>query len=153
MALGYDPAVMSAHVRSFRWPRWTVLLLILGVIGAAGPGCTGKGAGTARTYTVRGQVVQLPDPGNPGSGLSLNHEAVDDFVDRTGEVVGMDPMSMPFPTAKNLSLEGIQVGDVVEFKLSVDWEGDPAVEVTGVRKLPAGTKLVFRAAKPPTKSK
>jgi hypothetical protein len=148
MALGYDPTAMRARERSFHWP---VLLLILGIIGAGGTGCADKNS--ARTYTVRGQVVQLPDPGNPGSGLTLNHEAVDDFVDRTGEVVGMDPMSMPFPIAKNLSLEGIQVGDVVEFKLAVDWEGDPAVEVTEVRKLPAGTKLVFRAAKPPTKSK
>lgn len=150
MAVGYDPTAMRESARSF---GPIALLLILGIAALAGTSCLDKGSGSARSYTVRGQVVQLPDPGNPGTGLSLNHEAVDDFVDRTGEVVGMDPMSMPFPIAKNLSLEGIQVGDVVEFKLRVDWGGDPEVEITEVRKLPAGTKLVFRAAKPPTKSK
>jgi Cu/Ag efflux protein CusF len=121
-----------------------VLLLILG-------SCSGKGSGSGQTYTTRGQVVQLPDPTNPG--LTLNHEAIDQFMDRQGEIVGMDPMSMSYPVAKDLSLEEIQVGDVVEFKWHVDWNAEPAVEIIEVRKLPAGTKLDFRAAKPPKKSK
>ena len=149
MAVGYDPTAMRERTRAF---QSSTLLLILGLIGVGGMGCSDKD-GSGRTYTVRGQVIQLPDPANPGTGLTLNHEAVDQFVDRTGEVVGMDPMSMPFPVAKNLSLAGIQVGDVVEFKLYVDWGGDPAVEITGIRKLPAGTQLVFRAAKPQKESK
>jgi hypothetical protein len=108
-------------------------------------GCFGD---SGRTYTVRGQVTQLPDPTNPGTGLYLNHEAVDDFVSRDGEVVGMDPMAMSFPVNGKVSLEGLQVGDVVEFKLHVDWGGQPEVEIVEVRELPAGTKLVFRAAQP-----
>jgi hypothetical protein len=114
-------------------------------------GCAGKDSG--RTYTTRGQVVQLPDPANPGTGLTLNHEAVDQFVDRQGELVGMDPMSMPFPVAKGVSLDGIQVSDVVEFDLHVDWSKEPAAEITRIRELPAGTKLDFRAAKPRKESK
>lgn len=153
MAVGYDPIVMRARTKPFRRPRLTILLLVLGIAAAAGTGCLGKGSGSARSYTVRGQVVLLPDPGNPGTGLTLNHEAVDQFVDRSGEVVGMDPMSMPFPIAKNLSLEGIRVGDLVEFKLHVDWGGDPEVEITEIHKLPANTKLVFRAAKPRKEAK
>jgi Cu/Ag efflux protein CusF len=133
---------MSERARAV---RWAVLLLIPGLLGLAG--CADKG----RTYTTRGQVMQLPDPANPG--LTLNHEAIDQFVDRQGELVGMDPMSMPFPVAKGVSLEGIQVGDVVEFKLHVDWGGNPEVEITEVRELPAGTKLDFRAAKPQKESK
>jgi hypothetical protein len=102
------------------------------------------------TYTVRGQVVELPDPASPGSGLYLQHEAVDNYVDRDGKVVGMDPMAMPFPVAAGVSLQGIAPADIVEFDLHVDWDAeDLPVTITRVRKLPPGTKLVFRAAEPP----
>lgn len=106
-------------------------------------------AETGRTYKVRGQVTQLPDPGNPGSGLYLQHEAVDTFVDREGKTVGMDPMNMPFPVADGVSLEGIAPADYVEFDLYVDWQADSPVAITRIRKLPPDTRLVFRAAKPP----
>lgn len=142
MAVGYDPPAMRAPV----------LFLILCSF-AMLAGCAAKDSGSGRTYTTRGQVIQLPDPANPGTGLTLNHEAVDQFMDRQGEIVGMDPMSMPFPVAKGVSLEGIQVGDVVEFKLHVDWSAEPAAEITEIRELPAGTKLEFRAAKPQKESK
>lgn len=137
---------MSERARAV---RWAVLLLILGTI----TGCTGRGSDSGRTYTTRGQVVQLPDPANPGTGLTLNHEAIDQFMDRQGEIVGMDPMSMPFPVAKDVPLDRLQVGDVIEFKLHVDWGGDPEVEITEIRELPPGTKLDFRAAKPQKESK
>lgn len=103
---------------------------------------------SGRTYTTRGQVTQLPDPANPGSGLYVSHEAIDDFVDRDGKTVGMDPMNMPFPVAEGVSLAGIVPADVVEFDLHVDWQADTPVAVTRIRKLPPGTKLVFNAAQP-----
>jgi hypothetical protein len=108
--------------------------------------------GSGRTYTVRGQVTQLPDPAHPGGGLYLSHEAVDTFVDREGKTVGMDPMNMPFPVAEGVSLDGIVPSDVVEFDLHVDWQAEPPVDITRIRKLPPGTQLNFRAAKPPTPS-
>jgi hypothetical protein len=111
-----------------------------------------QSAHQGRTYTARGQVVQLPDPAQPGSGLYLSHEAIDDFVDREGKTVGMDPMSMPFQVAKGVSLAGIVPSDIVEFELTVDWQAETPVEITRVRKLPPGTRLVFRAAQP-TKTK
>ena len=112
-------------------------------------GCFGEEAESGRTYTVRGQVTQLPDPDNPGTGLYLNHEAIDDFVSRDGEVVGMNPMTMSFLVDETVPLEGIGVGDVVEFDLHVDWGAETEVEIVGIRELPAGTRLVYRAAKPP----
>ncbi len=137
---------MSERARAV---RWSVLLLVLSIAVS----CTGKGSDSGRTYTTRGQVIQLPDPANPGTGITLNHEAVDQFMDRQGEIVGMDPMSMPFPVAKDVSLEGIRATDVVEFDLHVDWSQEPAAQITRIRKLPAGTKLDFRAAKPQKESK
>lgn len=114
-------------------------------------GCAAKG-GSGRDYTVRGQVRQLPDPATPGSGLYISHEAIDEWVGRSGEVEGMDPMIMPFEVADGVSLEGIAVADVIEFTLHVDWDADTPVEITRIRELPAGTKLVFREARPPGKS-
>lgn len=111
-------------------------------------GCAEQSSG--RDHTVRGQVRQLPDPANPaGGGLFVSHEAIDDWVGRDGTVVGMDPMTMPFPVAEGVPLEGLQPGDVIEFTLHADWEASPPVEITAIRKLPPGTKLVFREAKPP----
>ena len=115
-------------------------------------GCAAQGGGPGRDYTVRGQVRQLPDPATPGSGLYISHEAIDEWVGRSGEVEGMDPMVMPFEVADGVSLEGIDVADVIELTLHVDWEADVPVEITRIRELPAGTKLVFREAKPPGKS-
>jgi Cu/Ag efflux protein CusF len=119
-----------------------ILLLAMGCAAKEGPG---------RDYTVRGQVRQLPDPATPGSSLYLSHEAIDDWMSRSGEVEGMDPMTMPFEVADGVSLEGIEPADYIEFTLHVDWDADTPVTITRIRELPADTKLVFRAAKPPGK--
>lgn len=136
---------MGARARAFR--KILFLLVVLSLAGCSGREGTGEG----RTYTVRGQVRQLPDPNNPGSGLYLNHEAIDDFVTRDGEMTGMDPMTMSFLVDEKVSLEGIGVGDVVELELHVDWGADTEAEIVGIRELPPGTKLDFRAARPPKK--
>ncbi len=108
-------------------------------------GC-GQEAMGGRDYTIRAQVVQPPDPAD---GLYLYHEAIDDWMGRSGEIEGMDPMSMPFPVAKGLPLAEIQTNDKVEATLHVDWGADTPVQITRIRELPPDTELVFRAAKPP----
>ncbi|HEX7183469.1 MAG TPA: copper-binding protein [Thermoanaerobaculia bacterium] len=125
-------------------PTLAILALLTACAGKEEEDATGGG----RTYTVRGQVTQLPDPANPGSGIYISHEAIDDYVGRSGEVEGMDSMNMPFPVGAGVSLEGIQPADVVEFDLHVDWESERPVEITRIRELPASTKLDFRAAEP-----
>lgn len=104
---------------------------------------------TGRDYTVRAQVVQAPDPANPGAGLYLYHEAIDDWIGRDGKVEGMDSMAMPFPVAKGVPLAGLQANDKVEVTMQVDWQADTPVAIVHLRKLPPQTELVFRAAKPP----
>ena len=136
---------MGARARTF-----LTLLAIFVVVSLTG--CSAKD-GSGRTYTVRGQVTQLPDPANPGTGLYLNHEAIDQFMSRDGEVVGMDPMTMSFQVDEKLPLQDIQVGDVIEFDLRVDWDADTEVEIVRIRELPPGTKLQFRAAQPKKEAK
>jgi hypothetical protein len=128
---------------------WAALLAFFALWALlAALGCS-RGGG--RDYTVRGRVAQLPEPGNPASGFAVSHQAVDDFVDRQGEVVGMDPMTMSFPLGPQVSLAGLALTDPIEFVLHVDWSAAPPVRITSVHKLPPGTPIVFRAAQPPGK--
>ena len=121
---------------------WAALFALLLPLAA---GCSGKEAG-GNTYTMRAQVDELPVQG--GRELYLTHEPIDNYVGRSGKVVGMDSMSMPFPVAKEVSLEGIEPGDVIEAQLHVDWEADLPVQITGIRELPRDTRLHFGEAKP-----
>jgi hypothetical protein len=147
----YDPAAMRGSLPGRPAIRH-VFLALFALAGCSGgedaAGGGGGSQGEARTYDVRGQVVVLPGPQNPG-GLNLTHEPVDDWVDHEGKVTGMDPMNMTFPLAEGVDLDGIQVGDVVEFTLRADWKADRPVEIIRVRELPPGTQLHFRAAEPP----
>lgn len=137
----YDPAAMNARLSLLLFA--TVLLFVL--TGCSGGGEAGK---NAKVYTVRGQVEKLPE-GEGTPLLSLRHEAIDDYTSRDGRVMGMDAMSMPFVVGDGASLEGVAVGDVIEFKLRVDWEAEEPIEITEIRELPPGTRLSFREATPP----
>lgn len=106
----------------------------------------------AEIYEVRGEVVELPDPNDPTTGFYVRHEAIDEFRSMDGEIVGMDSMTMPFSVADEISFEGISVGDPITFRLTVDWDGDPMMQVTDIEKLPAGSELEYREARPPEDS-
>lgn len=113
---------------------------------AVGP--SGDAADGLRRYTVRAELVRLPDPAAARREVSLRHEAIDDFADAGGKVVGMGSMVMPFELAPGVSLEGLGVGEKVEARFAVGWS-PPVLRVEQLRKLPAGTALEFRAARPP----
>lgn len=93
-------------------------------------------------FTVRGQVVQVPVADKPGSQFMIHHEAVPGFIDQTGAVVGMESMTMYFPTATGLSLDSLVPGDKIQFVLSVDWP-DNQVEIIKITKLPDDVMLNF----------
>jgi Cu/Ag efflux protein CusF len=101
-----------------------------------------------QTYTVRGRIVDLPDAVRPASSFQVRHEAIDDFMNAEGHVVGMDAMVMPFTPARELSLEGFAPGDVVELVFEVRWKTLPRSRVTELRRLPPDTPLEFREARP-----
>lgn len=101
------------------------------------------------TYVTRAQIVALPEPGPKGATLRAHHEAVDNFMNREGKVVGMGAMVMDFPPVKGLSLDGFKKGDKVEMTWSVWWTTTPAWLCVKLTKLPDDTKLEFRPANPP----
>ncbi len=127
--------------RRFARSRCALLLLtaLAGCAGGDGAEAPRAAGGTARTYTLRGIVLGLPQQDDRN--LRLRHEAVPEFVDSTGNQVGMDSMVMPFPVAPDLQLAGVAEGDPVEITLVVDWQADQPILITEVRELPPGTNL------------
>jgi len=109
------------------------------------------------SYTVRGQVLNLPATDSPAPEIIVRHEPIPSFKNAQG-VVGMESMAMPFPLAKGLSLEGIDAGDPVELTFEVDH--DPKTQqIIGLRavkvvELPSETELHFgdeSQPEPPTR--
>lgn len=102
---------------------------------AAAPERGAEPAASVQTYNGAGEVVYLPSESVPA--LTVRHQAIDDFVDIDGEVVGMPAMTMPFPLADGVSLEGIEEGDAVRFTLEVEWSGDPPYRIARIEKVEA----------------
>jgi Cu/Ag efflux protein CusF len=96
------------------------------------------------TYNLRGKIVSLPDASNPASELRIHHEAIQDFKNAQGEIKPMQAMTMSFPPAPGVSLDGLAVGDVVEFVFRVQWEPTYEMGTTSINKLPPGTTLSFQ---------
>jgi Cu/Ag efflux protein CusF len=93
----------------------------------------------AKRYAVRGEVTSV------GAGtLSIRHEAIPDFADRSGAVTGMSPMVMPFPVAEGVSLAGLAPGAKIRFTFVMDWERN-RMEIERLEPLPADTALRFDA--------
>lgn len=83
------------------------------------------------TYRVRGVVTGLPDAGNPTSSLMVHHEAIPTFIGHDGTTAPMPEMTMAFPTASGVALDGLQVGDKIQLRLEVTrGRGFQATEIT-----------------------
>ena len=104
----------------------------------------GEGASIDR-YTLRGEIVGLPDAADPDRSVKVHHEAIPDFRSAEGEIVGMGSMTMPFPVADGLKLDGFADGDKIEMTLEVnrDLEARPPYRITRVTRLPEDAVLDF----------
>lgn len=117
--------------------------------GSSAPAATDDASGKLRRYTVRGEIVSLPGSAAGPRQVSLRHEAIDEFVDASGKVVGMGSMVMPFDLAPGVGLGDLRAGDKVEARIAVGW-APPLLQVEQLRKLPADAVLEFRPARPPS---
>jgi len=97
-----------------------------------------------RRYSVRAEILRLPDA-RRFSEMVVRHEAIDDFVDETGQVVGMDAMEMSFPVTAPLSARGLAVGDKVALRFTVDFQ-KASLAIEQIEKLPANTALRWAPA-------
>lgn len=100
-------------------------------------------------YTVRGEIEQLPSAENPLDDFRVHHEAIHTFVNRKGEMKGMNSMTMPFPLGEGVRLDGFAVGEKISMEFTVVRE-PWGYHVTGIKKLPAETELTYGKADPTT---
>jgi Cu/Ag efflux protein CusF len=123
-----------------------LLAFALVTFAACGSGTPPPPPGNA-DYEVRGEIAKLPDATPPQ--IWIRHEAIPDFRNEAGEVVGMESMTMPFSLAPGLSLEGLAPGDRIGFRLEMRWGDRAAASVARIEKLPEGTRLAWESAVEP----
>lgn len=135
----WNPLVDRARV----WP----MLLLAAVVGCStGDSKPDDVQALVHSYTVDGILTQLPT--EPGHELMIRHVSIPDFVNASGDTVGMNAMTMGFPLADAAILDGFAAGDTIRFVFEVRWGGQSPLRLTGMQHLPPGTELDF--AKLPT---
>lgn len=144
---------LGRRVADVTYRRMIKLMLLVAVVVSSVclSGCSGEDGGAVpaaevvHTYTVRGRIVSLPGAEDPASELRIHHEAIDTFKSAGGEAAPMKAMTMTFPPAAGVSLDGLAVGDAVEFVFRMQWEPSVAMSTTSIKKLPAETELAIDA--------
>jgi len=121
---------------------FALVALSLPVLGCGGGEKQAAPKGPDAVYEVRGEIARLPDPSSPD--IWIRHESIPGFRNATGDIVGMDSMTMPFGVGDDSALDQLAVGDRIAFRLEIDWEanGSPS-QVVDVHKLEPGTRLEF----------
>lgn len=88
-------------------------------------------------------MVVTPD--SPASTFKIHHEAIPNFVNGKGEVVGMNSHPMDFPNvADGIDIASLEVGRPVRFTFDVTWgESAPTWVITELEVLPDDTRFAF----------
>lgn len=93
-------------------------------------------------YVTRGRIERLPGDDAGPREILIQHEPVPEFTNAEGIVVGMNVMIMPFPVSPGVSVEGMAVGDPVEFEWAVWWTSAArGWEIRAITALPKDTPL------------
>jgi Cu/Ag efflux protein CusF len=111
------------------------ILSLLGLLAAACGADAAPPGPADQTLTASGTVETLPHEGSDRREIAIAHDAIPDFRDREGAVVGMDAMTMQFELADGISLAGVSPGDRVRFTFEVRWDARPMLYVTALRAL------------------
>ncbi|MBL0920808.1 MAG: copper-binding protein [Phycisphaerales bacterium] len=105
-------------------------------------------------YSVRAEIVRLPQPGEPAPELQARHEEIPSFVEKYGEPpAGMRAMVMPFPIGPGLNVAPLTVGDKVMLTFEVDYSIDTGLveswRAVAFTPLPDDAVLDFSRPSPP----
>ena len=95
-------------------------------------GCGRENWDSYPSYDVRGVVVKVLPSQNA---LMLLHEAMEDFKDQNGRVVGMMSMAMTFQVRSDVNVETLKVADKVRAHFVVRWNKNPRLVITKLEKL------------------
>ena len=116
------------------------LLILVAALAPLGCGGAAEEAGAPppepRRYEVEGLVRWVAPAEAATREIEIRHEAIPDFEDLDGEVVGMEAMSMRFTVAEGVDLAAVAPGDRVAFTLEVDWEETRPGRVVAIAAVP-----------------
>jgi Copper binding periplasmic protein CusF len=103
---------------------------------------------------VLGELIFIPEAGDMKRHPKIHHVQIPDFKKIDGTVSmtpdgipGMRSMTMEFPLAQGVSLDGYSVGDKVKFSFRVNWGGQVAWEMTSIEKLDPTTEIDYSNVK------
>lgn len=89
-------------------------------------------------FKVKGVVKVLPKTEKEPREILVKHEAIPEYRDSDGAVVGMAAMTMPFYLAPSVKLDGIAVGDPVEMNVEVRTKPAFKERVIALEKIASG---------------
>jgi len=103
---------------------------------------------------ILGELTFVPEAGDTKRHPKIHHMQIPTFKREDGTVPtspdgipGMRSMTMEFPLAEGVTLEGFSTGDKVRFSFRVNWGGAIAWEMTGIEPIDAGTEIDYSNAK------
>lgn len=124
------------------------LLALLPALAGCDGGKRAAPVATVQSYEVRGEIVRLPPAG--GRDVVIRHVAIPGFVDERGRKIGMEAMTMPFPLADGVAVEGFSPGDPVAFTLEVEWASDSEpIRITRIAKMELIERLDMESGETP----
>ncbi len=114
-----------------------------------------KGAVRTDIYVgILGELTFVPEAGDTKRHPKIHHMQIPTFKREDGTVptspdgiAGMRSMTMEFPLAEGVSIDGFSTGDKVRFSFRVNWGGAIAWEMTGIEPIDAGTEIDYSNAK------
>ena len=86
-------------------------------------------------------VISVEREAEGHSQVTLLHEAIPEFKDQTGKVVGMEPMSMTFAADSSVPTENLQPRAKIKFVFEVHWDAAERLVLKEIQPLDSETKL------------
>ena len=102
--------------------------------------CGGQPAAPDAVYQTRARVVEVHGSGDDLR-VTMEHEAIPDFKDRSGTPSEMPAMSMAFGVAREVDAAAFEPGSQWQFTFDVSWQREPVVRITSATALPADVRL------------
>jgi hypothetical protein len=120
-----------------------VSVFIAGLVFAAALGISSCAPKPADFYSVRGMVVSVEQDPNGPSRVTILHEAIPDFKNQAGQVVGMEPMAMTFAADAAMPSENLQPRAKIQFVFEVHWDAAERLVLKEIQPLDSETELEF----------
>jgi len=120
-----------------------VSVLTVGFLFAAALGIPACAPKPADLYSVRGMVVSVEQDSEGRSRVTILHEAIPDFKNQAGQVVGMEPMAMTFAADTALATADLQPKAKIQFVFEMHWNAAERLVLKEFKPLDLETKLEF----------